>query len=57
MDLLKEMSSYIQNEFNETLDYTLELTPNGSYGSIRNGTINGMLGQVYNRVNKSFLKI
>ena len=52
MDLLKEIQSYIKNEFNETFDYTLELTPDGRYGIISNGTINGMLGQLYNRVNK-----
>ena len=50
MDLLKEMSSNIENQFNETFEYTLELTPDRRYGIIRNGSINGMLGQVFNGV-------
>ena len=57
MDLLNEIQSYIKTELNETFDYTLELTPDGRYGAISNGTINGMLGQLYNRVNNSFKKI
>lgn len=50
VDLLMAISSYFNQDLNQTFQYTLDITPDGKYGVINNDTINGMLGEVHKGV-------